>query len=47
MLDLDFLGIDLAGLNDGVIAAPEGEGNVLLYDGDGACRLRIIRQEEQ
>lgn len=37
MLDLDFLGIDLAGLNDGAIAAPEGDGNVLLYDGDGAC----------
>lgn len=37
MLDLDFLGIDMASLNEGAIAAPEGEGNVLLYDGDGAC----------
>lgn len=37
MLDLDHLGIDMASVGGGVIAPPSGEGNVLLYDGDGAC----------
>lgn len=38
MLDLDHLGIDMAAVGDGVMAPPtDGESNVLLYDGDGAC----------
>lgn len=39
MLDLDHLGIDMGAMGGGVIAPPDvdGESNVLLYDGDGAC----------
>ena len=37
MLDLDFLGIDMAALNGGVVSPPDGSDNILLYDGDGAC----------
>ena len=41
MLDLDFLGIDMASVGGGVLnpATTGGDSNVLLYDGDGACYI--------